>query len=270
MSIRIPYQYTYTEYKNSRLATAVDRLCHSLIRIPIGMVLMILPLILYGDFMYKVIQSEAVHRILSYAYAIFCVIWILILCFLGLICDKTGLSARIAVWDLNRRKNGGKLSLKFKVVLGVLVLVLLFPRIYMMVDKNIQKARANKYHETMQVLDTMDWQPTGTKIAAYDTESERYTINYIPEEALAETPDEVGYLLNYQEGTELVGFYSMGVGGYQRYCLVTLVDLSDDSILASELFWGDTPPYSTSSDEDQYGSYPDEAQIIEWVKENIQ
>lgn len=266
MSIRVPYQYSYRRFDDSPLATAVDRICHSPVRIPVGMILPMFLMFIYADFMTQVVKNEVVYRVISCTFAVIYVVWVLVVCLLGVICDKTGLSLKVALWDVSRRKNGGKLPLKFKLVLAAIALLILFPGIYSMTSKIISTSRANKYHEMMSVLE-LGAQYRGDKLVGYDVETERYSMECIPEELLAEDPAEVGYMLYLEHGDQLVGSYSFGVFGYQYYCAVMLVDLSDQSILGSEVFWGSDPPHYYSGDEDQYGSHPDEEEILEWVRE---
>lgn len=261
-TIKVPY--TYREYTFSKLATRVDKFCHKPSRI-ICCVVSVMLLILYYAACFSVIPlPDSVERILGYVGAAAMGIAFFGSFFLGLICDKCKLSERVALWDLAGRKVSGKV----KIVIVLLLALLIVPGIAAGSIWLVNAGQANAYHETMSVLDSADTVAVeGSK--AVTLAEDRYSRLYIPEELQAEAPEEVRYILRCTDGEELEGIYgSSGIRGYRRWRLVEIVDRETGEVLAVETFFGSGPPNSVSDDaaSKQYGSYPDEDDISDWVR----
>ena len=99
-----------------------------------------------------------------------------------------------------------------------------------------------------------------------------FRTDYVPEGYQTKDADEVRYIIKVVKGTDIVGIYSNGGGTAVRWHFkVSVIDLKEEAILASDSFFGGDPPSSVSS-EDGYrhtGSEPDAAKITEWVLTQI-
>lgn len=268
MIIPIRVSYRYTNYPNSKLATMVDKFCHS----PSRILIMVVACILSAYCMICIDSlpvPEAVNDVLSNV----CIAWIIlsmaVVPFTGLLCRKLQLSRRIAEWDIRRQFTGEKLGKKFWIPVIALVLVLALPGVAALTYATIENSKALDYDNTMQVLST-DEAPaaTGSAVVAYYEDDNRYARDVIPEALQAETPEAVRYILTLESGSELVGIYEDSfVGAYQRYYQVFLTDRTTGECLSAEIFYGGNPPYSIDSDakSDQYGSWPEPEVISGWL-----
>lgn len=266
MSIRIPVTETYTKYEDSRLATKVDKFCHSFMRVPIALLLsMGLYLYLQCCFEAMGLSDSAMHRI-GLAAALLISAFFVGSFFLGVLCDKRRWSARIALWDIR----GGKLSKRAKAGIAAAVVILLLPGIAGLISSLVRSTQADRYHSVMAALDGEDAVAvTGENIVSYDTESGIYSTQYVPEELQARSPEDARYILRCTHDARLVGAYGGigGAGAYQRFVTAEITDRSSGEVIGVRSFDGGQPPGSVDSGAkgDQYGGYPDEAEISGWV-----
>lgn len=268
--IHIPY--TYTNYPESKLATRVDKFCH----MPSRNIELAMLGFLYGLYVNVSLCGFDLDKLETGPSVI---ILPLILAAIGLVvgvslksaCDDSGLSMRIARWDVERRQKGLGYPVWFKLTIAAVILVLALPGAL----GAVITAKNAAYHKTMSPLSgSAEIAVTGEKITALETESYRSTYSGygIPENLLARTPEEARYILRCKHSEEITGYYSendLFTAGapkaIRRSVSVELYDRSCDTVIAETTFTGGEPPRSTSSDKDQYGSAPSEESIRYWV-----
>lgn len=127
MAIKVPFYYT--SYKDSKLATAFDKACHSSEKVVIGFALSFI----LGIYAYYCLNSipmaESVKTVLTViACAVIGIIFVGSF-FMGLICDKFELSRKIAIWDINRKNSGNKFPKKLVLTILAVIAVLAVPGI---------------------------------------------------------------------------------------------------------------------------------------------
>jgi len=144
---------------------------------------------------------------------------------------------------------------------------------------------AAAYHETMAAgIGTVEYEQLTQSLAVSfvrgktpeQKEEGVYCTDYLPEEWVATSPEEVRFVIHCRHDAEMVGQYTgmlyppngapymTTVGAYQRYVWVQIEDLRTGEILAKEKFVGGEPEKTISDLGDNYGSYPDEAAITAW------
>ncbi len=267
--IRVPSTVRYTCYPDSKLATQFDRFCHSLHRL-IAAALVAMLLGGYLTFSFDAMRlPDGISAALNGALSILLLLFWVSSFFWGLLCDKLRLSARLAAWEAARRDKGGKLPGKSGLWITAGCVLLLLPGLIAIACTLTRGAQDTGYHQAMTVLDGADSVPvTGVHLVSYDTESGIYSTTYIPEQLQAQTPEEVRYILRCTHGAELTGGYGLsGIGAYQRFVSLELTDRESGEVLQSGVIYGGSPPRSIGSDvtRDQYGSRPDESEVIAWV-----
>lgn len=119
------------------------------------------------------------------------------------------------------------------------------------------------YHDTMAAyLDAVDpSQVTGKKavvvmVDSFDPPVHFYTRQYLPEELIAESPEEVRYMIECYEEVRNVGMYINGGQAYQYFLHANIVDLKYKLAIGGPSVWGSEPPESVSEPGDYYGSRP--------------
>ena len=123
------------------------------------------------------------------------------------------------------------------------------------------------YNDTMAAyLNTVDAsQITGNKavvcILNEDDSDCFYTSRYLPEELIAESPEEVRYIINCYETVIKVGWYTNGAQGYKYNLNAYLADVKYDIPVAYDILCvasiaGGEPPKEVSEQGDYYGSRP--------------
>jgi len=240
----------------------------------------------------EIFPTEAVDRLTGILSLIIVIFFLAGACFLGKICDRFKLSEKVALWDF-ARKNGLKKKIPAKLVIALILLLLylITPFVYKAINTAIQTSRIEKYNETMSALgkfeikdgtiSLVEYNPQlltagAAKIAAYDLTEHTYTTKYVPEELLAEKVEEVGYILFFENSSELIGYYgNIGTDSqpaYQRYCVVYIMDCAQQEFVFNHTFYGSRPPSSISSESHkaQYGDEPDAQEIVKWVNEVMQ
>lgn len=275
MRVRILYPMQYKYFEDSPLATYFDRFCHSPLPFPIGAFLSLVLIMLYGSLLSPLIDYDRYGSVVRFISGTVLIAYYVFLLCLGVICDRYHLSEKLAAWDIQRTMLGKGFPLKFWIILVLVVCVFLFP----LAAKDIQAYQEERYHESMTAFLSGDGPYEGTGIVSYNPEQGRYSKLFLPRNFAAKKPEDVRYLLTYQEGAKLVVAYSGGmtyhdysipaVGGYQRYYVVSLTDLTDGQTVAREVFWGSVPPNALPQGTyaDLYGSYPDPDQITFWLQQ---
>lgn len=155
---------------------------------------------------------------------------------------------------------------------SVILVAVLIMAIIASISGAINKAQNEKYQAVMEgAKERSGSQITGSKMVAYDEEEQRYNDNYIPESILAETAEDVRYILFFKSGADLEGTYSNGAGsGYRRKVTVRIHDLKTGEDLAEDVFYGSAPPSSISTKPGDkpkkvYGNYPKTERVQEWI-----
>lgn len=136
-----------------------------------------------------------------------------------------------------------------------------------------EEEAAAAYHDTMLVLDKSGYtcSLTADKAVAWMLESKEdpegtYSKEYIPEEYLADSPDQVRYRIHFIYGENKVGFYSGDSNAYQRKYTIRVEDLTTGEILDEVTILGGDPPASAKPGSGhQYGGYPREDKVQEWI-----
>ena len=169
-----------------------------------------------------------------------------------------------------KRPNIG--CLFYSVVFGAVLIIAIIAAI----SGAINKAQSNKYQEAMEgVKERSGSQITGSMMVAFDLEDHLYCETYIPESILAETAEEVRYILFFESGADFEGTYSNGAGsGYRRKVMVRIRDLKTGEDIAEDVFYGSAPPSSISTKPGDkpkkvYGSYPDYEKVQSWILSEI-
>lgn len=137
------------------------------------------------------------------------------------------------------------------------------------------EAAEQAYDEAMQILgtdgyvcpETADKAVSVTHTEADEQQIPIYNTEYIPEDLLAETPEEVRWLVQYTCELNVVGWYMIYGDAYQPEMVLEIIDLTDGSTVAENSFLGSEPPASVSSVEEAVGADPDPAQITAWITE---
>lgn len=262
-------RYTYKVYTQSNLATALDKFCHT----PIRLVIFVIPMILA---IYLALCSEhlpaaeGVLDVVIGGLVVLAVILFFASFFLGILCDKCRLSEKLALWDIRRQAAGGKLPLRFWIIVILIVALLATPGVAALISRGQARQAADDYHEAMTALDGGHGpEVTGNKVVSFNQNENRYSTKYIPENLQAETPSDARYILRCTDGEEQYGIYENSfVVGFRRTCAAEIYDRETGEVLASQLFYGGTPPHQIDEDvtKAQYGSEPDEAEILAWVE----
>jgi len=272
--IRIPY--TYTRYENSLMATKFDMFCHKPLRSFISTGIAFFYAIYLQWCVANICPALDSDNVSGVLVAVFTIPAFVLTLPLKFLCNRFHWSQKLAVWDITH--SGKNRPVWYKALIWVLVLAIVLPGVLAIGFTIVRNREASAYHELMSVVGHDGFVAMGDKIVAVETKGYSSAAQYsrygIPEEFQAKIPDEVGFALFCNHNEEVVGYYSssgMSVAGaalaYQRYVEVELVELSSGNVLATNTFWGGTPPYSTKGSENQYGSEPSEDDIRAWLME---
>ena len=124
-----------------------------------------------------------------------------------------------------------------KKVLRVVALLLAVAALFCLAGCQVGDPVVN-YHRSMEALDQST--ANGTKIVGYDVDGMVYTYELVPENLLAQTPEEVGYILridrNYDESKKLYGNDSASKYIHGDHYYVELVDCDTGEVLAAQEF----------------------------------
>ncbi len=110
-------------------------------------------------------------------------------------------------------------------------------------------------------------------LTQFDDE-DTYCWNYIPEELVAQSAEEVAIVVRFKKDRILKGVYKYNSNGnqngYQVVYIAEWYDVRMDDVVAREKFYGGEPPFATTGGLDQYGTPPEDAEILEWIKNTYQ
>ena len=158
------------------------------------------------------------------------------------------------------------------------------------VDIEMPKLSAD-YHKNMSaVLDKEEFSTiTANKAVTYWTEagymeevapySGNYTTEYIPEELIAQTPEEAMYIVRCVYSEQYVADYELGGKAYRAVMDFEVLQRStvkyagyyeSPKVLAEATFEGGDPPEVIHDTNDHCGDRPDEAEIKKWISQVIQ
>ena len=116
---------------------------------------------------------------------------------------------------------------------------------------------------------------TGNKAVSQISEAsseniKHYSRSYVPEELLAEKPEEVRYVIRCIKGSSVVGYYSGGGVGKQPWVELEILDLKTGKVLGETKIYGGDPPKTVSVKPGQTvnksGSAPSASEVKAWVK----
>lgn len=114
------------------------------------------------------------------------------------------------------------------------------------------------------------YQITGTKAVAFNQGTGRYCTDYVPEELLAENPEEAFYVVYIVNISQFKGYYFFP--GETRSAIqpgvrIEIRELASDKVLKrSEDFMGGEPPETITWEQSGRGTEPDQDQICAWVE----
>lgn len=139
-------------------------------------------------------------------------------------------------------------------------------------QQEIEANAAAAYHDSMAALDSKSFicaadacKAVGLMIP-YRGAQGTYSREYIPEEYVAEAPEEVRYLVRFIYDKVSAGTYGIA-GAYRHKYEVKIIDLSTGKTVAENVFLGSDPPDSIQAgDGDQFGDYPDVDTVAEWIR----
>lgn len=132
--------------------------------------------------------------------------------------------------------------------------------------------KAQKYHDTMAVVENSTTAVTGEKMVSLVTSKRgsgsdpTYCKEYIPEGYETDVPQEVRYVLRCTKDADLVGTYSGGGGsGWTPWVEIEILDRKTGQVIGSQKFEGGYPPTTVRSGGAHYGSEPSMEKIHEWI-----
>lgn len=101
-----------------------------------------------------------------------------------------------------------------------------------------------------------------------------YCTRYLPEAFVADSPEQVHYLVSCTLGADQVGVYqgvgSNRMGAFQRWLKVEIIDTVTGQTMSSETFQGAPPPQTITQGQSPYGDYPDNDEIAGWIQTVLQ
>jgi len=131
---------------------------------------------------------------------------------------------------------------------------------------------AAKYNDDMAAaIGSDDRAPlTAGKAVTYWEDKDKvgtYNTKLLADEWIAKAPDEAKFIVRRTENARVVGMYIGTIGGnaYQRYVRIEILNSVTDDVLADKSFSGGDPPETITLGVSPYGSYPDEAEIEQWI-----
>ena len=144
-------------------------------------------------------------------------------------------------------------------------------------QQELAEQAAAAYNDAMAALSAKGYKckSSANKAVALMLKSEDdgqavYSKNYIPGAYIAETPEEVRYVVRFVHEAILFGEYLGGGNAYQHSYHVQIVDLATGDTIAEESFLGSEPPQSvTAGSGDHTGDLPDYNTIADWITSAI-
>jgi hypothetical protein len=176
----------------------------------------------------------------------------------------------------------GRLSVGCIIGIAALVLFLVIPTIFAAIDwSKEQKERAqaiepfkshlNEYlliPELKTITPAEDTYIKGKVITVDTSEIEIDEMTYfkLPEELVAQTPEEVATIIWLKWEDVLVGHYTPGGGdAYRITCEVTIIDKEQAAIVGQKTFRGSAPPETVVGTESGYGERPIE-DVVDYIR----
>lgn len=147
----------------------------------------------------------------------------------------------------------------------------------------LAKAAAQKdqaYHESMTVLSgsTYRCDPTADKIIIRESvhKDDKWTVFYskefVPENLVADSAEEVRYVVELLKTFDAVGTY-FGVGGshtaYQHRYKLTIIDLTTGKVIAENQIYGGDAPQTYTKENNGVGTPPDPQDVTDWIINSI-
>lgn len=132
------------------------------------------------------------------------------------------------------------------------------------------------YHESMTsyLTDVAPDQITGNKVVVCiykttDFSDGFYSTQSLPAELIADSPEEVRYVIECYEEVRNVGMYTNGAQAYQYFLHANIVDIKYNLIVGGPTVRGGEPPESVSEPGDYYGSRPDFEELTAAITETV-
>ena len=149
-------------------------------------------------------------------------------------------------------------------IIGLVILVLI---LLVMIRVLPQAMLESSYNDIMKTLDMSS--ANGNRIAGYEVKEDNYTIQYVPDDLLAKSKKQVGYLLKITRGTT---FQKYSDGGYLTFNIegetidAQLIHCSTGAVIASEHFEAVFPEYVEMGEKLEVNS----SMISDWVTQAYQ
>ena len=165
--------------------------------------------------------------------------------------------------DRNRDTSTNKLKRWQSILLflsPILAIVIFAEARYLLVFEprfNLFEAHMSEY-TSVTTQHTGAWYLQG-KILPIDTRNNTVDVRIyyeLPDNLRPITPEEVTMVLWLDCTTRMVGTYTHGGSAKQWFCNVTLIDMTDPSIIGKSSFTGSEPPLTNTGSSDQTGSFP--------------
>jgi len=97
-----------------------------------------------------------------------------------------------------------------------------------------------------------------------------FSRRFLPEELIAESVDEIRYIVSVTHEDRKVNSYFGGGNAYKRFYIVQVTDLLTGNVLVDNTFSGGEPPMSIPMESSSgWGSFPKDEEITEWLPEAI-
>lgn len=102
-------------------------------------------------------------------------------------------------------------------------------------------------------------------------QSQKIDTSILQQEWIANTPEEVGYIVHFKYCASQNKQYIGTVKVFNTFITAEIQDVLSNKIIATKTISGDAPPEHITSNSDQYyAAYPDETELKEWVYQSIQ
>jgi hypothetical protein len=134
-------------------------------------------------------------------------------------------------------------------------------------------AQKQAYHYSMSVLDEDDFYCDSSADKAVVKLSEiqddeyitTFTTTYLSDDWIADTPEEVRFLVEMKVIRKKVGIYFVTTPALQQGLKIKISDLTTNSIIAENTHWGPEPPSVISDISDATGDLPDPVNVSTWI-----
>ena len=142
------------------------------------------------------------------------------------------------------------------------------------------KQEAQAYHESMTVLSDTAYRcdPAADKIIIREntyedgTWTDFYSREFLPDEQVADSAQEVRFVVELEKTLDSVGTY-FGVGGthtaYQYRYKLKIIDLTTGKVIAENQIYGGEAPENYTKENNGIGNPPDSKEITNWIVSSI-